>query len=168
MQAGTLFFFCGKMGAGKSTQAGSLARKSNAVLLSEDEWLASLYPGQILTLPDYVKCSGLLKPQMKALVQSILATGTSVVMDFPANTIAQRDWFRGVFDEVGAPHQMLYLDVPDEVCLQRIALRRQEQPQRAKTDTPEMFEAMAQYFTPPTQKEGFNVTTVLGAPQGGR
>jgi adenylylsulfate kinase-like enzyme len=34
---GKLIFFCGKMGAGKSTKASEIAQESNAVLLSEDE-----------------------------------------------------------------------------------------------------------------------------------
>ena len=34
---GRLTFFCGKMGAGKSTQANIMAKEKNAVLLSEDE-----------------------------------------------------------------------------------------------------------------------------------
>jgi len=59
MNKGTLTFFCGKMGAGKSTKASEIAQKSNAVLLSEDEWLASLYPNKISSLNDYIEYSNL-------------------------------------------------------------------------------------------------------------
>jgi len=38
-QVGTLYFFCGKMGAGKSTKSKQLAKEKNAVLLSEDSGL---------------------------------------------------------------------------------------------------------------------------------
>ncbi|MCB2183772.1 MAG: ATP-binding protein [Desulfobulbaceae bacterium] len=34
---GTLFFFCGKMGAGKSTYSKNLANELSAVFLSEDD-----------------------------------------------------------------------------------------------------------------------------------
>ena len=91
MNKGELIFFCGKMGAGKSTKSIKIAQEKNAVLLSEDEWLESLYPNKVRSLDDYIKYSNLIKPQIKKLVQSILATGTDVVMDFPANTISQRD-----------------------------------------------------------------------------
>ena len=37
------------MGAGKSTKSKEIAQRKNAVLLSEDEWLAALYPHQIKT-----------------------------------------------------------------------------------------------------------------------
>ncbi len=56
-QVGTLYFFCGKMGAGKSTKSKQLAKEKNAVLLSEDEWLSSLYPNQITSFEDYLKLS---------------------------------------------------------------------------------------------------------------
>lgn len=157
MKRGELIFFCGKMGAGKSTKSGEIAQDRNAVLLSEDEWLESLYPNKIKSLEDYVKYSSLIKPQIKQLVQSILVAGTNVVMDFPANTISQRDWFRTIFSEIDAPHTMEYIDIPDDVCLEQIGKRRIEQPERAATDTVEVFEAVTKYFEAPEPREGFNI-----------
>ena len=87
-QPGRLFFFCGKMGAGKSTRAKLLAAEHNAVRISEDEWLAAHYPGQIQTFDDYLALSQGIKPFIKAHVQQILRSGVHVVMDFPANTKA--------------------------------------------------------------------------------
>ena len=107
MNTGTLIFFCGKMGAGKSTKSSAMSQDRSAVLLSEDEWLESLYPNKVRSLEDYIKYSNLIKPQIKKLVQSILATGTDVVMDFPANTISQREWFKSIYSEINAPHIMV-------------------------------------------------------------
>lgn len=160
MNKGTLIFFCGKMGAGKTTKSLEVSRTRNAVLLSEDEWLESVYPNRIESLEDYIEYSGRLKPQMKKLVQSILASGTDVVMDFPANTIPQREWFRGIFSEIQAPHELIYLDQSNEVCIKQIAKRRAEQPQRAATDTEEMFELVTKYFVAPAPDEGFNTTVI--------
>ncbi|WP_324187597.1 AAA family ATPase [Thiomicrorhabdus heinhorstiae] len=42
MIIGTLVFFCGKMGVGKSTKAQQISHDGGAVLLSGDEWLMSL------------------------------------------------------------------------------------------------------------------------------
>ncbi|MDO6693393.1 ATP-binding protein [Aliiglaciecola sp. 3_MG-2023] len=160
MNKGELTFFCGKMGAGKSTKAREIAQKSNVVLLSEDEWLASLYPNKISSLNDYIEYSNLLKPQIKKLVQSMLSAGTNVVMDFPANTLSQRDWFRSIFSEIEAPHNLVYIDLSNEICLKQIEKRRKEQPERMATDTPEMFEQVTKYFKAPTAEEGFNTTKV--------
>ena len=159
-QVGTLVFFSGKMGAGKTTYSKLVTKELNAILLSEDEWLASLYPQKILSFQDYVYYSNLLKPQMKKLVQSILLSGKDVVMDFPANTPNQRAWFNEMFSEVHAPHRLIFIDVANEVCLERIEKRRHEQPERAATDTVEMFERMTAYFSPPSREEGFNIERV--------
>lgn len=160
MQKGRLIFFCGKMGAGKTTKSIELKQNLNAVLFSEDEWLGSMYPNAIKTIQDYVKYSNQLKPLVKSTVQNILTVGTNVVMDFPGNTASQRNWFKEIYTEIGASHELVFIDVPDELCLHQIEKRRSEQPERSATDTVEMFCAMLQYFEPPNSSEGFNVKRV--------
>ena len=159
-QKGTLIFFCGKMGAGKSTKSKLMASESNAVLLSEDEWLSSLYPHQISSFDDYLKYSAQLKPLVKSHVQNILSTGTSVVMDFPANTVGQRRWFLNLASEIGANHQLVYVDVSDEQCLKQISQRRIEQPERAAFDTEAVFTQVTKFFEDPSQSEGLNILEV--------
>ncbi|HAU13633.1 MAG TPA: cell division protein ZipA, partial [Gammaproteobacteria bacterium] len=79
---------------------------------------------------------------------------------FPGNTVAQRAWLKSVFSEIGADHELVYLEVPDEVCLARIEKRRNEQPERAATDTENMFFQVTKYFVEPSADEGFNLTTL--------
>lgn len=160
MSTGMLTFFCGKMGAGKTTRALELAQAGNIVLLSEDEWLKSLYPGEVTSIESYVKCSTRLKPLVKGLVQSVLSTGTDVVMDFPANTVSQRKWFKSIYSEISAPHQLIYIEASDNVCLYQIRKRRIEQPQRAATDTEEVFREITRYFVEPAEAEGFDIKKV--------
>lgn len=136
-----LVLLCGKMGAGKSTKAIELAKERNAVLISEDHWLSALFPDQIFRIEDYVRLSNLIKPLVKSLVQGILKSGANVVMDFPANTVAQRQWLKSIFSEINANHELIFLNVTDDVCLQQIAKRRIEQPERAATDTEEIGRA---------------------------
>ena len=157
MNRGLLTFFCGKMGSGKSTKANEIALENNAILLSEDEWLSSLYPGKILSLDDYIEYSNRLKPQIKKIIQSSLSIGINVVMDFPANTPSQRKWFRKILSEVEAPHSLIYIDLPDDICLEQIKKRRQENPETKKIDT---FDKVTKHFVPPTADEGFNVTKI--------
>lgn len=152
-----LTLLCGKMASGKSTKGAELIVSRAAMLFSEDEWLSRLYPGQVNNIEDYVKYSNLIKPVVKPLVQSLLHKELDVVMDFPANTPGQRAWLRSIFAEVGADHELISLDVPDEVCLENLAKRRAEQPDRAATDTEEMFKAMSRYFSEPSEDEGFNI-----------
>lgn len=155
-----LIFLCGKMGAGKSTTSIQLAKDRNAILLSEDIWLETLYPAKIQNVEDYVMYSTMIKSLVKPLVQQILVTGSDVVMDFPANTLTQRSWLKSIYSEIDVDHELVYLNVPNEICLKQIEKRRLEQPKRAGTDTEEMFTQMTSYFVAPSSKEGFNITTI--------
>jgi len=154
---GTLIFFCGKMGAGKSTLSAKIAREKGAVLVSEDEWLAALFPGAINNVDDYIVYSSRLKPVLGPHIEQILMTGVTVVMDFPGNTRKQRAWFREIVSRHHLPHELYYLDVDDEVCLQRLKQRQKEQPERAMFDTEDVFKVVTSYFEPPEVSEGFNV-----------
>jgi predicted kinase len=111
-----LHIVCGKIGAGKSTLTKRLAAAPATVLISEDDWLAALYPDEIHTLADYVRCSGRLRQIMAVHVEALLVSGMSVVLDFPANTLNSRAWARGIFEKAGVAHRLHFLDVPDAVC----------------------------------------------------
>ncbi len=161
-QKGTLTFFCGKMGAGKSTKSKALSGEKNAVLISEDDWLSSHYPEQINSFDDYLKYSALIRPFVKSHVMSILSTGANVIMDFPANTVGQRDWFKQMCGEVGCKHELIFLDVSDAQCLSQIAKRRSEQPERAQFDNEAVFNHVTQFFEPPSDSEGLNIIHVAG------
>jgi len=156
-QVGTLYFFCGKMGAGKSTKSKQLAMEKHAVLLSEDEWISSLYPNQVSSFEDYLKCSAQLKPLVKKHVQDILNVGTNVVMDFPANNQKLRKWFLDMASEVNANHQLIFLNLNNEQCLRQIAQRRNEQPERAIFDTEAVFLHVTRFFEMPRASEGLNI-----------
>ncbi|QTL48113.1 MULTISPECIES: AAA family ATPase [Priestia] len=160
--SGTLYFFCGKMGAGKSTKSKQLALDKHAVLLSEDEWISSLYPNQVASFEDYLKFSELLKPFLKKHVQNILSVGTDVVMDFPANTQKLRKWFLDMASEVNANHQLIFLNLNNEQCLRQIAQRRKEQPERAAFDTEAMFIHVTGFFEEPEASEGLNILESSG------
>ena len=160
MEIGTLILFSGKMGAGKSTKSKQISQERNAVLISEDEWLSTLYPNQITSFDEYLHYSSILKPLVKAHVVNILKTGTDVVMDFPANTINQRKWFKELISEASAPNELIYLNVGNNICLKQIEKRRIEHPERAIHDTESMFNEVTKYFQEPDQNEGFNIQVV--------
>ncbi len=157
---GKLFFFCGKMGAGKSTKSRVVAAQNNAVLISEDDWLSAHYPSQIQTFDDYIKYSSLIKPFVKSHVQNLLNAGVNVVMDFPANTEKQRAWFISLCCEINSEHELWYLDLTDEQCLSHLAKRRIEQPERTMFDTKAVFHQVTQYFEAPMASENLRLIRV--------
>jgi hypothetical protein len=67
----TLHMLCGKIASGKSTLAKRLAQAPGTVLLSEDQLLSTLYPGEIKTLDDYARCAGRLREAIAPLIQEL-------------------------------------------------------------------------------------------------
>ena len=106
---------------------------------------------------DDIKFSTLIKPFIKSHVQQIINTGTNVVMDFPANTLKQRDWFKQLCTEISCEHELIYLDVSNEKCLSQIAKRRTEQPDRAQFDNEDVFNHVTKFFEPPSANEDLNI-----------
>jgi len=157
---GTLIFFCGKMGSGKSTLSREITSTENAILISEDEWLREIYPTEIVNFEDYLKYSSRLKLIIKPHVQSILNSGVSVVMDFPGNTEKQRIWFKEIYTEHGSPHKLIYIKVSDNLCMQQIKKRVKENPERAQFDTEDVFHQVTSYFEPPSEHESFVIEIV--------
>ena len=153
----TLHFFCGKMAAGKSTLAKTLAEKHNAILLVEDEWLSELYPEDITNIPDYLEYSSRLQNLLSKHIISILSSGVSVVLDFPANTENQRKWFRSIFEKTNAEHTLHFVDKSDEKCKEQLKIRSKNRPEGSAFTTDEEFDAINKYFQAPLETEDFNI-----------
>lgn len=118
-----LYFMCGKMAAGKSTVARELAREKSAILLDQDEFLDTLYPGEIRTIQDFAKYSARLRDGLSLHIRDLLSRGVSVVLDFPGNTRAQRQWFRELFERANVEHELHFIDAPDDLCKRQLRQR---------------------------------------------
>ena len=152
-----LMFLCGKMAAGKSTLARELAARENAVLLAQDEFLGHLFPGEITDVPAFLDRSVRLQTALSPHICALLSRGLSVVLDFPANTKAQRAWFRNLFERAGVVHELHFLDVSDELCKRQLADRSRHLPPGTPWTTAAEFDAITAYFQPPPEDEGFTV-----------
>jgi predicted kinase len=150
-------FVCGKMAAGKSTLARALAERDQAILLVQDELLDHLFPGEILDIPGFLKYSSRLRNALTPHVCALLAKGISVVLDFPANTRAQRAWFREIFERANAEHELHFVDAPDAVCKRQLKERSRDLPPGAPWTTEAEFDAITVYFRPPSADEQFKV-----------
>jgi predicted kinase len=152
----TLHLLCGKIAAGKSTLAGELGALPGTVVVSEDHWLSRLYPGEIQAIADYARCSRRLREAVGPHLVALLKAGVSVVLDFPANTLAARAWMRTIFEAAGVPHQLHYLDIPDAVCKARLRARN-ARGDHAFAATDAEFDFVTSHFVAPTPEEGFNL-----------
>lgn len=155
---GTLVFFCGKMAAGKSTLARQLsAARNHAVRLEQDHCIATLFPGEVVDIPSFVKYSRRLRQALTPHIESLLTTGMDVVLDFPGNTRLQRAWFRELFESTGAPHELHYIEASDEVCKRQLRERSRHLPAGTPWTTGAEFDMIMAHFDPPGDDEGFNV-----------
>ena len=152
-----VYFMCGKMAAGKSTYARELAQTKSAALLTQDEFLDALYPGEILSIQDFVKYSGRLRGALSPHIQDLLTRGVSVVLDFPGNTRVQRQWFREIIEGANVEHELHFIDVPDDLCKPQLRQRSATLPAGSAWTTDAEFDAITAYFQAPTDNEEFNV-----------
>lgn len=147
---------CGKIASGKSTLTARLANAPRTVLLSEDSWIACLYPDEIHALTDYVSRTARIRALLTDHVQALLGMGISVVLDFPFNTVGARAWGASLFQAVGCEHSLHYLDVSDETCKSRLRARNVSGEHPFQT-TEAQFDQISSYFVPPAYSEGFKL-----------
>lgn len=152
----TLHMLCGKIASGKSTLAAELSSTSDTLLISEDIWLGALFAGQMSTGADYLRYSSRLQKVMAPHVSALLGAGVSIVLDFAANSVAQRRWMREIIQHGGVEHQMHVLEPPNDLCLERLKARNAEGTHQFNASE-EQFHHFAKHFAVPTEDEGFNV-----------
>ena len=152
-----LIFLCGKMAAGKSSLARDLAERENAILFVQDQFLDSLFPGEIVDIPGFVKCSSRLNNALAPHICALLSKGISFVLDFPGNTKAQRAWFRGIFERANVEHELHFVNASDTLCKSQLKDRSQLLPPGTPWTTEAEFDAVTAYFQPPSEDEKFNV-----------
>ncbi len=149
----TLHLLCGKIASGKSTLAKTLVAEHAAILLSEDTWLAQLYPGEILSIADYLRCAQRIRGVLGPLVVNLLESGVNVVLDFPANTLANREWLLGLAQAAEVSHRLHYLELDDATCRARLHARNARGDHDfAATDAE--FDLITRHFCVPSEAEG--------------
>lgn len=156
MSHATLHMLCGKIASGKSTLTAELSLLPATIVMSEDFWLSRLFGPEMHDVADYVRCSQRLREVIGPHVQQLLRLGLSVVLDFPANTVATRAWMKTLFEAAEADHCLHFLDVADEVCKARLRARNAAGTHDfAASDA--QFDRITGYFVPPSEAEGFRI-----------
>src|SRR5215203_4707684 len=119
-QPPTLLLIVGLPGAGKTVRARELAGEHEALLMTPDAWMISLFgPSQ----PDGKR--DVLEGRLIALAIEALRLGLSVVLDFGLWSRDERSALRWIAACVGATCEVIYLSVDREVQLSRIQGRRE-------------------------------------------
>jgi predicted kinase len=162
----TLYGIYGTIAAGKTTLARKLAAQHGAVLLCEDEWLVRL-EAEIKTFDDFRTHARRLRAAIGPHVVELLRLGTSVVLDFAANTVNDRAWIRSLFEAGNAAHELHVIEAPEAVCRARLRVRNETKPEGLYFGfvPEETFEPVSRLIVPPAEAEGFNVIRHVVKPQ---
>jgi len=156
-ETAVLHMVCGKIASGKSTLTARLVDAARTtVLVSEDKWIACLYPHEIHTVSDYASRAARMRNILTEHIQALLAAGISVVLDFPFNTASTRAWGYSLFQAVACEHRLHYLNVSDEICKSRLRARNASGEHPFQTSE-EQYDQITRYFVPPALSEGFNI-----------
>jgi predicted kinase len=152
-----LIFFCGKMAAGKSTLARDLANRKNTVLLVQDDFLDALFPGEIIDIQGFLKCSSRLQKALTPHICVLLSQGISVVLDFPENTKTQRTRFSQLIEGANVEHELHFVEASEALCKSQLRDRSKALPAGSPWTTDADFEVINAYFQPPSEDEKFNI-----------
>ena len=147
---GHLVLMCGPAGSGKSTFAREL-EEAGYVLLSFDglAWAAGIT--QDHPLPDGVAAG--LDADLRSRLEPLLRDGRDVVVDSSFWSRAARDEYRVIGAAHGVIAETVFVRVPREVALERVAARAGTGPGDVRL-TPEVAAAYYDGFEVPTPDEG--------------
>lgn len=142
----TLHILTGLPGSGKSCYAEHLLAREHGEHVAMDH--AVLERG--LSLVDY-QARFALQPEVEATIAPMLARGVSVVAEFGSWDRAERDRLRRLADGTGAETALHFLDVPVDICIERV-LRRGGPDAQALADN--VLRDSAHMYERPTEEEG--------------
>jgi predicted kinase len=148
----TLRLLCGLPGSGKTTRAKELEAAGQGVLLNADEWVCQLYPDDAEAAARDDR-KGLVEQVQWELVERLLTSGISVILDWGVWMRAERDHYRKRARDLGASVQTVFVDAPIEILHKRVAQRNLDLPPGTFSISVEELDEWAALFEPPTHDE---------------
>lgn len=121
----TVVLMCGLPGSGKTSYAKTLER-TGYVRLSVDEemWRLDRALAARFGTPEYFEFTLAVERQVRCRLVDLITGGRDVVVDLSFWSRQRREEYKAVITAHGAAWQLVYLDVPRNELLRRLALRQ--------------------------------------------
>ena len=125
---GKVILICGKIGSGKTFYANSLAKKLNAVNISQDELMLGLFGAEFYENEHekYEKYCSRVEDYVKRKAGEAAKAGATVICENGFWPRSERDELRRFYADMGVECELHYIDTPEEQRLQNIQWRNDE------------------------------------------
>ena len=148
----TLHLICGLPCAGKTTLAKRLEQQFSALRLTPDQIHIRLY-GQDAEEKEHDTRHDLIEAMLWEVAARVLSLGVNVILDFGFWSRSEREDYRSRAAELGASSEVHFLDVPDEVLLNRLRTRNGQLPPNSFLIPEVQLQAWIRLFQAPTPDE---------------
>jgi predicted kinase len=142
-----VYVICGFIGAGKTTFAKNLEKKTGAVRITKDEWLIRLI-GNDPTVEGFEEWDHRICGLSRDVAFDLVEKGIDVILDEGFWEREQRDKIRQRIDAMGAREALYYLDTPVETIRERVAGRNNNLTKDSFSISREMLDHYLTYWQP--------------------
>ncbi len=148
----TLHLMVGLPCSGKTTLARQLEQEHSALTLNLDEWHIRLY-GQDAEDDQHDERHSLIESMLWEIAARVLVLGVDVILDFGLWAKSEREDYRARAAQLGAASEIHFLDVSDQVLLERLAARNADLPPGVFYIPEAYLKKWIPLFQPPTPDE---------------
>jgi predicted kinase len=148
----TLHLMVGLPCSGKTTLARQLEQDCFALRLTPDEWHTRLF-GYDVDENEHDARHFLIESMLWDVAARVLVLGVNVIIDFGFWAKSERDDYRARAAQLGASSEIHYLNVAEEVLLERLAIRNTRLSNGAAYIPEAKLKEWVTFFQPPTPDE---------------
>lgn len=149
-----VYLICGFIGAGKTTFANKLEKKTGAVKITKDEWSIRLI-GNDSTIDGYAQWDRKIIDLSRDIAFYLAEKGIDVIMDEGFWAKEERDELRRRIDAIGAKTVMYYVDTPIETIRERVVERNNNLTKDSFKISREMLDNYLKYWQAPSEDEDY-------------
>ena len=152
----TVYIIAGQIGAGKTTFAKKLEKKTGAIRFTPDEWMLKLFkemPGNEDFDEYYFRCCAVAWETAK----KILEKGIDIILDFGFWKKNDRKKYKQMISDLGYNCKLYHVFCEVEEIKKRLNIRNKQQPDGAVTIDAEAFDFFSPQFEPPTNLENAEI-----------